>query len=949
MAKMFSKFAKLISNARTNATDALKDADGSTSVSEANVQYIHTVCHSCIQACPCIVKVEDGVVTHIEGDPEGPANKGGLCLKGLAAQHTLYSPRHVLHPMKLVGLRGSNEWEQISWDEALDMAATQIATQLEKYGPEATWAAAGGGGNYVSGLAAGWPFAYGATAQMSPGAIQCWMPRTCIAGIMWGGSDQSAADSSVLEIFNDYNPQMETLVIWGGQPSVSQTAQSGHGVADCRVDRHTKTVVIDPYMTPDAAKATVWLPVRPGSDSALALTWIRYIIENKLFDEEFCKYWTNLPFLINPETKLPYMAEDVWPDYVNPAIDPDGVFETPAYVCFDKKTNSIQPFPFTAPKDSPVDPELFAEVDVLGIKAKTAFQIYWEEAKPWTLEHGAEVCWLEKEKIEEAINLYANAHNGGIINGVFSDMQECSASVPLGLVGLDIMMGFINKPGCTLTGKGPRSRSKTRAVGPTNIIPVTYHSSHHRYGLGWTIGWTKEKNDQWLTEQKEKWRDKGRDPDYMQQHAADILRERLGCVEHKGSYWWNQTTNSAIRDAIEAREPYKPRFLYYFSGNLLSNIGNPERWFPSLREQDFVVHQYNMMTSFTVELADLFLPTVEWLEYDNGVMMVEVCNKRFVRRKAVHLGETIAPEMPAVLIINRVCEKLGGRDKVFDPDFFSDVAGGYDNREERYNLWARIDGAPSWDELMEHQEKYLPRVTPPEQYWQYYQHEDIATDGLPVGFGTESRKCEAYCTCLIKMARTGFPFLYPYEMPPCPDYSPICTYIDQSENPMTDTEYPLVITSGRLHHYHHGTLRHAAFNRELMPYPEMQINPQTAQTYNIKNGDWVKISSRRGSTHGVACFSDGIAPGVLWMERFWNPECFDSTQKTITGGWEECCMSILTNDYILGDVFGGASYRGLQVKIEKSSRPERIWVSSKEFQPFMPTMQSKKLTKDVNV
>ena len=104
----------------------------------------------------------------------------------------------------------------------------------------------------------------------------------------------------------------------------------------------------------------------PGSDCALMLSWIRYIIDQKAYDEPFVKYWTNLPFLINPDTRLAYRAEEVWPDYVNPAADPDDVYDTPAYVCFDARTNTIQPFPFTAPGDSPVDPVVFATATVNG-------------------------------------------------------------------------------------------------------------------------------------------------------------------------------------------------------------------------------------------------------------------------------------------------------------------------------------------------------------------------------------------------------------------------------------------------------------------------------------------------------------------------------------------------------------------------------------------------------
>lgn len=150
-------------------------------------------------------------------------------------------------------------------------------------------------------------------------------------------------------------------------------------------ERGIKTIVIDPYYTEEAAKADIWLPIRPMGDIAMLLGWFNYIIANKLYDEQFCKYWTNYPFLVDPDTRLPLKAEEVWPDYVNPSADPNDVYDTPAYVCFDARTNSVQPFPYTAPEDSPVDPVVFCEAEVNGRLCKSAGQIQWEAARtsPW--------------------------------------------------------------------------------------------------------------------------------------------------------------------------------------------------------------------------------------------------------------------------------------------------------------------------------------------------------------------------------------------------------------------------------------------------------------------------------------------------------------------------------------------------------------------------------------
>ncbi|MEO1710636.1 MAG: formate dehydrogenase, partial [Pseudomonadota bacterium] len=78
-----------------------------------------TTCYMC--ACRCGIKVhlKDGKVRYIEGNRDHPVNKGVLCGKGSAGIMQHYSPARLRAPMKRVGPRGSGEFEQISWDEAL--------------------------------------------------------------------------------------------------------------------------------------------------------------------------------------------------------------------------------------------------------------------------------------------------------------------------------------------------------------------------------------------------------------------------------------------------------------------------------------------------------------------------------------------------------------------------------------------------------------------------------------------------------------------------------------------------------------------------------------------------------------------------------------------------------------------------------------------------------------
>lgn len=912
-----------------------------------------TACHGCTNCCPVRVYTEDGRVVKIEGDPDGPLNKGGVCLKCLSQIQTVYSPRHVLHPMKRVGERGENRWEAISWDEAVDLAGEQIATAVKKYGPYAYWSARGGGGAYIEWETSGLDYTFGGCNSLASGACQCAMPRDFVSTTSVGFNccvDMDNVDRWVgitdnAELDGTRRDDTERVfVLWGSQPHSSKAAHGGHGLTDARSNLGVKTIVVDPYMTAEAAKADVWLPVRPGSDCALMLSWIHHIIENDLYDEQFVKHWTNLPFLINPDTRLAYRAEEVWPDYVNPAADPAGVYDTPAYVCFDAKTNSVQPFPFTAPENCAVDPVIFATATVNGKEAKTAGQIYKEEAEPWTLEAAGETCWLDPERIREAIELYANADFGGLSNGVFSDHQENSSTAPLGALAIDALLGHVESPCSAFQNHGAASRTADR---PTQRLGV-FSSTFERYGLGWTTGLTKAENDRLLDAIVADWDAKGRDGKEMQHYFFQSRCDTMGANEHKGIHQWQTCAPKELRQAITTGEPYRPRVMYEMSGNKYAVMGPSLEWKKAYDEQDFVIQQYPNMTSFTVQTVDLFLPTTEWLEYDSYEAPGTHFNRHYARCQVTHLGETVNPFVSPYQVAEAAVEKLGA-ENVFDPDAYK--VPFFESLEAARAAWAEQMGKGSWQEMLDDIDHRFTEE-PIDDYMAYYQYKEPVSDGLPRGFATMSRKVDVYSEAMLRLARTGFPYMYPFDQPACDDYDPICTFKEPTESPVEgqpgyDPEYPLVITTGRLPHFHHGTMRHAPFIREVMPAPELKINPETAAEYGIEHLDWVKITSRRGSSNARAYLTQGIAPGVLITERFWNPECFDETQETITPGIEECGYNIMSADEFQNPCFATNSYRAFTVKIEKTERPERIWIESEQFQPFMPTLSGEPVTEEV--
>jgi anaerobic selenocysteine-containing dehydrogenase len=248
---------------------------------KAEERMIPTFCSLCgpWMGCGLNCYVKDGRLVRIAGMKEAPLNKGKLCPKAYASVQWLYSPQRLKYPLKRVGEKGEGKFEKITWDEALDIIASKLKEQKEKYGPESLailspqhrtykdyfirFLTAHGSPNYAhSGICAiqrAFGFAY-----------------TMGAPIFIGSADYENA---------------ELIVVWGANPVSSGTPMGElKRILDAR-ERGAKLAVIKPEMQPDAAKADIWLPIRPGTDGALALAMLNVVINEHLYDEDFVSRW----------------------------------------------------------------------------------------------------------------------------------------------------------------------------------------------------------------------------------------------------------------------------------------------------------------------------------------------------------------------------------------------------------------------------------------------------------------------------------------------------------------------------------------------------------------------------------------------------------------------------------------------------------------------------------
>jgi thiosulfate reductase / polysulfide reductase chain A len=218
----------------------------------------------------------------VRGDPDSPLNKGWMCIKGLAAPEIAHHPSRLTEPLRRKGPRGSMEWEKVSWDDALEDIADKIAAIRKESGPESIAIGQGTGRHHYLHVLR-FANALGTPNWYEPGLAQCFLPRITVSHLTYG-------DFVVGDYYGSVQPR--SILFWGHNPLVSSADGELSIVARRALDQGALGVAIDPRRSETGKKCDVWLPIRPGTDAALALGMIHVIIKEEIYDKEFVEKWT---------------------------------------------------------------------------------------------------------------------------------------------------------------------------------------------------------------------------------------------------------------------------------------------------------------------------------------------------------------------------------------------------------------------------------------------------------------------------------------------------------------------------------------------------------------------------------------------------------------------------------------------------------------------------------
>ncbi len=244
---------------------------------------IPSACWQCVARDSMIGFVEDDRLVKLEGNPKSIRGKGYICARGQAGINQVYDPDRILYPMRRVGTRGSGKWKRISWEEAVSELTGRIKKLRDAGTPEKFYFHYGRMKASSSKLIGGLIKATG-TGSIGNHTSVCESAKWTAQELTWGGH------------FDNWDiDNTKYMLIFGSNILETHTNHIpvAHRIMRAKIDRGVRMVTFDVRLSNTAAKSDEWIPIKPGTDTAVFLAMTNVILKKGLYKgkgEEFLKY-----------------------------------------------------------------------------------------------------------------------------------------------------------------------------------------------------------------------------------------------------------------------------------------------------------------------------------------------------------------------------------------------------------------------------------------------------------------------------------------------------------------------------------------------------------------------------------------------------------------------------------------------------------------------------------
>lgn len=244
-----------------------------------------TVCpHDCPSCCALEVEVDGNRIGTVRGAADNTYTAGVICAKVARYAERVHHPDRLLHPLLRTGPKGSGQFREIGWDEALDRVAEAFTQTAAQHGAEAVWP------YYFAGT-------MGLVQRDGINRLRHVMKYSRQKNTICSIITEAAWLAGVGRITGPDPREMaeaDLVVMWGGNPVATQVNVMTH-ITRARKARGAKLVVVDPYRTGTAAVADLHLAVRPGTDGALACAVMHCAFRDGFADRAYMARYADDP------------------------------------------------------------------------------------------------------------------------------------------------------------------------------------------------------------------------------------------------------------------------------------------------------------------------------------------------------------------------------------------------------------------------------------------------------------------------------------------------------------------------------------------------------------------------------------------------------------------------------------------------------------------------------
>ncbi|MEB3805989.1 MAG: molybdopterin-dependent oxidoreductase [Desulfurococcales archaeon] len=274
-----------------------------SAVEEHGLEERYFVCRICGGGCVLKGYVDrNGRLVKIEGDPRDWVSHGTPCVKGKTSLKMLYDPDRLRKPLirtsrdrgfilddrgAVVGVKDP-KWREATWDEALDLVADKMAEAIREWGPQSIVFIGHGKGGALASLIG--------TPNVVKHHTTCHSTWDVVLKPMYGSVPNADMANSKL------------IVSFGFDQGAGKSKNPFPWLFSEAKRRGAKIIVFEPRLSETASKATEWIPIKPGTDAAVAFAMVNVILEEGLYDRDFLVNYTNAPILVDRE-KLIYAGD----------------------------------------------------------------------------------------------------------------------------------------------------------------------------------------------------------------------------------------------------------------------------------------------------------------------------------------------------------------------------------------------------------------------------------------------------------------------------------------------------------------------------------------------------------------------------------------------------------------------------------------------------------------